>query len=317
MAAPDVMKPAELVLCAAVARRYYLAGRTKVEIAEEFALSRFAVARLLDRARSSGIVRIEIGRPGPIDVELSSRLQDAYGLQHVVVVDVQAQDAAAVREALGAVAADLLMEIVTPQDVLGVAWARAVSAMAEAVTALPAVPVVQLTGSMLDDETTDSSVELVRRLAGIAGGPAVCFYAPMIVPDATTATVLRQQSEVAGAFGRFGTVTKAVAGIGWWSAGESMLYEAATPRERAALERQGVCAEFSGVLVTPEGEPVQTELTGRLIAIDAEQMRAIPEVLAVPYGVRKAPAVLAALRSGMVTSLVTHTKLAEALLDQR
>ena len=63
--------PAHLVLTASVARRYYLDGRSKVEIAEEFALSRFKVARLLEDARSSGLVRIEIGHPGVVDVELS------------------------------------------------------------------------------------------------------------------------------------------------------------------------------------------------------------------------------------------------------
>ena len=39
------------------------------------------------------------------------------------------------------------------------------------------------------------------------------------------------------------------------------------------------------------------------------------EVVAVPYGMAKAPAVRAALRSRLVDSLVTHTSLARALLD--
>src|ERR1044072_5054349 len=74
--------PAQLVLTASVARRYYLDGRSKVEIAEEFALSRFKVARILEDARQIGVVRIEIGVPGTIDVELSERLMDALGLTH-------------------------------------------------------------------------------------------------------------------------------------------------------------------------------------------------------------------------------------------
>ena len=36
--------PAQVVLTASVARRYYLDGRSKTEIAEEFGLSRFKVA---------------------------------------------------------------------------------------------------------------------------------------------------------------------------------------------------------------------------------------------------------------------------------
>lgn len=309
--------PAQLVLLASVARRYYLAGRSKVEISEEFRLSRFQVARLLDKARTSGLVHIEIGRPGAIDLDTSSRLQDAYGLQHVVVVDASAEDGAPLRAQLGAVAAELVSEIVLPADVLGLAWARAVSAMAGAVTDLAAVPVVQLTGSLSGLGIDDSSVELVRRLSRVSGGPAYFFYAPMTVPDAATATALRQQPEVARAFAQFGSVTKAVAGIGLWSAGGSTLYDAATPCERRLLHERGVCAEFSGVFVSADGEPVQVELTDRMIGVTAAQMQAIPEVLAIPYGVKKVLAVRAALRSGLVTSLVTHTSLAAALLDGR
>src|SRR6266508_5233263 len=93
--------PAELVLTALVARRYYMDGKSKVEIADEFSLSRFKVARLIHTARTSGIVRIEIGYPGTIDINLSGRLQVAFGLKHVVVVDTPDGDDISLRQRLG------------------------------------------------------------------------------------------------------------------------------------------------------------------------------------------------------------------------
>ena len=81
-----------MVLTAAVARRYYMDGKSKIEIGEEFNLSRFKVARLLDVARSSGLVRIEIGYPGAVDLALSGRLQDEFGLTHAVVIDTPDDD---------------------------------------------------------------------------------------------------------------------------------------------------------------------------------------------------------------------------------
>ena len=47
------MGPDELFQRAVIARRYYLEGRTRVEIAEEFGLSRFKVARMLEEALES------------------------------------------------------------------------------------------------------------------------------------------------------------------------------------------------------------------------------------------------------------------------
>jgi DNA-binding transcriptional regulator LsrR (DeoR family) len=312
MASGDTVGPAQLVLMASVARRHYLDGRSKIEIAEEFGLSRFKVARLIDTARRSGLVRIEIRHEGGIDLELSARVRDRFGLRHAIVVDTPDDDPHALRRHLGRAAAELLGEVITPQDVLGLAWAHSVRAMARVMPRLPAIPVVQLTGAMPDGN--DSAIDIVRDVARASGGPAYVFYAPFVVADAATARALRRQPEVARAFARLPSVTRAVVGIGLWAPGLSTLYDTADTHEHEILRRLGVCAEVSGVFLGADGKPVETGLTARMIAMDAGQMRAIPEVIALPHGPAKVPAVLAALRSGLVTGLVTHAPLANGLL---
>lgn len=306
--------PAQLVLTASVARRYYLDNRSKTELAEEFRISRFKVARLLEAARTSGLVRIDIGWAGVIDVELSVLLQERFGLQHSVVIDVPEGNDAELRRQLGAAAAELLEEIVTTDDVLGLAWARSVSAMTAALRRLAAVPVVQLTGALSHPDIEDSSIELVREVAQISGGPAYLFYAPLVVPDAATANALRRQPEVVRAFGQFDSVTKAAVGVGRWAPGQSTVFDATEDRERRQLTRQGIVADISGILLHADGSAVEARLTERMIGINASQMRAIPQVIGIVYGAVKAPAVLAAVRSGVVKGLVTHTSMARAML---
>ena len=306
--------PGQSVLTAAVARRYYVDGKSKIEIAEEFDLSRFKVARLLELARSTGLVRIEIGYPGEVDLDLSGRLQDRWELRHSIVVDTPDDDLVSLRQHLGKAAAELLSEIISPEDVLGLAWARSVSAMAAALTQLAPTPVVQLTGALSRPDGDDGSVDVVRDVARISGGPAYFFHAPFVVPDAATARALRRQPEVARTFAQFGSVTKAVAGIGRWEAAQSTLYDAADEKARRQLRRQGVSADISGVFVQADGTPVTTPLNDRMIGVTTAQLRAMPEVIGIPYGTAKVPAVRAALRSGLVTSLVTHSTLARGLL---
>lgn len=306
--------PAQMVLTASVARRYYLDGKSKIEIAEEFALSRFKVARLLETARSSGLVRIQIDYPGAVDLELSGRLQETFGLRHSVVVDTPDHEIGPLRQQLGSATAELLTEIVTTDDVLGLGWARSVSAAAAALTELAPTPVVQLTGTLSRPDGDDGSVDVVRDVARISGGPAYFFHAPFVVPDAATARALRGQPEVARTFAQFRSVTKALVGIGRWAPAQSTVYDAATEKERRALRQQGICADVSGVFVMPDGSTPPTALNDRMIGVSAEQLRATPEVIAVPYEAVKAPAVRAALRSRLVTSLVTHSSLAHALL---
>ena len=307
--------PAQVVLTASIARRFYLDGRSKVEIAEEFGLSRFKVARLLDAARESGMVRIEIRHQGEIDVDLSARFRDRFGLQHAIVVDTPEDDTASLRDHLGRAAARLLAEILTPEDVLGLAWARAVGAMARELPALPRTPVIQLSGALSFPGDPDTSVDVVRDVAARSGGAANVFYAPLVVPDAATASALRRQPEIARAFSQLPSVTKAVGGVGLWAAGQSTLYDTSSEQDRRALRKQGVCADISGVFLSADGDVVQTRLAERMIAISAEEMRGIPEVIVIPYGTAKEPAVRAALRSGLVGGIVTHTTLARAVLE--
>ena len=308
--------PARLVLLGTVARRHFMDGRSKVEIAEEFGFSRFKVARLIDEAIERGIVHIEIRHADGIDVDLSARLKEKFQLLHTVVVDVPHDDPVELRKHLGRVAAELLGEVITPQDVLGLAWARSVSAMASALPRLPGVPVVQLTGALSGQDGDVNSIDLVRDVARASGGPAYVFYAPFTVRDAATARALREQPEVARAFKQLPRVTKAVAGVGFWGPGQSTLYDAVDERDRQALRGLGVCADISGVFLSADGEPVTADLTERMIGIDADQMRAIPEVMVIAYGLGKLPAMHAALHSGLISGVVTHTALARALLDE-
>src|SRR5437667_12034830 len=68
-----------------IARQYFLEDKSKVAIADELGLSRFKVARLLDRARSEGIVTIKIANPDQFDRELAARLESDLGVPNVLV----------------------------------------------------------------------------------------------------------------------------------------------------------------------------------------------------------------------------------------
>ncbi|MCW2499055.1 MAG: transcriptional regulator, DeoR family [Frankiales bacterium] len=308
--------PAQQVLAASVARRYYVDGLSKIAIAAEYDLSRFQVARLLQRARASGMVRIDIGSRGALDLDRSSQLQAAYRLRHAIVLDVDDGRPAVLGQQLGEAAAALLSEVLTAGDVLGLAGAPALSALAGALTRLPALSVVQLTGVPFHPESTESPSAAVREVARSSGGRAYFFAAPLLVADAAAARAQRRQPEVARAFDRFPAVTVAVVGIGLFRAGQSALYDALDEPEQRWLSRVGACAEVSGVLLDADGHAVP-ELTDRVLGMSAAQLRTVPEVLAVTDGAATAPAVRAALSGGLVNGLVTHAALADALLATR
>lgn len=306
--------PAATMLAASIARRYYLDGATKSAIAAEFGLSRFKVARMLEEARSSGLVRIEFHYEGDIDVDLSLRLRDRYGLRRCMVINSATDDHVALRAGLGRTAAALLSEIVTGSDVVGLAWSRTLLSMRSALGSLAACTIVQLTGALSRPDVDESSIELVRDVARIAGGPAYWFYAPMILSEPSSAKSLLVQTEVARAFERFGALTVAILSIGAWDPTQSTVADAITAAEYSELSRLGVCCELGGIQLDADGSPVRSPLSERIVGIGPEQLAAVPEIIATAYGRSKARAVRAVIRGGLVTSLITHASLAEELL---
>lgn len=305
----------ELWAAEKVARRFYLDSRSKMQIAAEMGMSRFRVARLLELARSAGIVTITVTDAGDIDGELSLDLQDRYKLRNAVVLSTpENADDAMLRHLLGGAAADLVSHSVTKDDVLGLGWARSVLAMVANLSQLAPCPVVQLSGALTRPDVESDSIELVRTVARIGGGSPAFFYAPMITANPSGARALRAQADVAAARAKYDTVTTAVVGVGGWTPPASTLCEAITPTELTAALNRGVYADLSGVLIDKHGRSVRTALSDRIIGITAAQLRAVPNVIAIAYGTEKVGATHAAIRGGYINSIITNASFARALL---
>lgn len=308
---PDRLRAPDAVRVCEASRRYYLQGQSKIEIAAAMGISRFKVARLLETARSSGLVRIEVLDPSGVDGELSAWIRTAFALRRCIVVSCS-DTSPTVRSRVGSAGAQLVSDIITADDVLGLPWARTIGAMLPSLTALPPVPVVQLCGSLVIPRE-DSPVDIVRRVAGLSGADAWVYYSPLILDDADSADAMRRQPAVSAAMAQVPRVTMAVVSIGAWLPGQSTIHDAVTQEVRADVARYGTLGEALGVFFDAAGAVVHPELSDRLVTISADQLRGIPELVALATGAVKAPAVRGFLRSGCASSLVIDRSLAVAL----
>jgi len=309
----DAMSQRAMMMTAV--RRFYLADESKVKIAADLGISRFKVARLLEQARAAGIVRIEIVGEEGVDGTLSDELREALGLHSAIVVrPVPGRSTIELREAIGRLAAADLARRLTPEDVLGLPWSRTVACMVASLQSLPRIPVVQLSGALSLPGVDSTPVDVVRDAARVSGGPAHLFYAPLVAADTDSASMLRRQPGVAAAFAHIPEVTVAVVGVGQWKSGESTIFDLADETEQRALADAGAIGEISGGFIDASGGPVTSRLAARIISISVPQLRDIPEVIGLVTGASRHAAVAAAVRAGLVNSLVTDTSLAKALL---
>jgi DNA-binding transcriptional regulator LsrR (DeoR family) len=295
-----------------VARRYYIDRVSRVAIAEEFHISRFKVARLIDRAHAEGLVRIEIFDPYAVDPALSEALRSAFGLRRALVL----AEAPQPRTQIGALAGRHLSEVVRPGARVGLAWSPSTHVLVDHLRDLPPCRFVQLCGVLPRTAEEEQSVDLVRRAARAVGGTAATFYSPFVVPDAPTAAALRRQPGIAEALHECDALDVAVITVGEWRRGESTVHDALSAADQALFRRRGAVAESCGILFAADGTPLRDGMQQRVVAVTARQLQRAGEVVVLATESDRAPAVLALLRSGLGHALITHRAVAEALLAE-
>lgn len=310
-------------LATEICKRFYLDGDSKVQIAADLGVSRFRVARLLESARASGLVQIHVGAPAGIDTALAEEVAARFALRTAIVLSDQPEwgaptlqnEAGPLGTAVGRVAADYMQETTSPDDVVGLAWGHAMSALCGAWSEHIPATFVQLAGAIARSDMPMSAPDLVRATAAAAGGTAAYYYAPIVMPEANSAEALRQQIGVRETFAQLEHLTRAVISIGAWAPGQSTVHDALEVEDQQAALHAGAVAETTGLLLSADGVVLDV-LADRVVAVGEEHLRRTAQVIALAVGVERSGATAAVLRSGMVSTLITHSALARELVGE-
>jgi DNA-binding transcriptional regulator LsrR (DeoR family) len=292
-----------------VAKLHYESDMSQVQIAKQLGLSTATISRLLQKARAEGIVRIEVRdifAPDELGAQLASRL----GLQQVIAVDAPATG---ILPALAAPLSRILQEQNLGKDsVLMVGWGRTVSAIIDAgLPPMPGVAVVPSTGGMQQHAQHFQSNEFSRRAAEVTGGTPYFIHAPYL-PTAESLDFFLAESSVQESVALWDRLDAAVVGIG-------MPYGLERPYQGGSARPDPDLAEAAGDVVRHyfdrDGQVIEWQGEGRMIAVSCAQLRATPLVIGVAVGDEKVVSIIGAARAKLVTTLITDTRTAEAILD--
>lgn len=304
-------------LLARIARRSYVDGRTQGEIAGEFGLSRPKVQRLLERARSTGVVDIHIDVPLGLDLDLEARLVDAFGLVDAIVsatpADGEAPRAAAARSAAG-----YLERRLRNGSVVAVSHGRDIGEMPRYFR--PAATIActfasAMGGSPRVDAPTNPN-EICRALAEKCGGRAESLYAPAYVESLEIRDRLLQQEAVAHALEVAARADMALVGIGGTDDGCTMVRSGCLSLDEIArLREQGAVGDVLGNYVDLNGSLISAPHSSRLIALSVDALRGIQTVVAVASGEEKPRAILGVLRAEIIDVLILDAANARAVMD--
>lgn len=305
----------EMELATRVAWLYYEGSMTQTMIGEALGMPQTRVQRLIARAVESGIVRITITGEIASCVALEKRLATAYGLDFCRVVPTP-PGPEGLLSAIGRAGADYLAEAFESRQyrVVGVGHGRTIAAAIDHLKPFPCpdLTVVSVLGDVHMRVGT-SPFDVVHALAQKIGAAAYLPPVPFYANTSEDREVLRRQRGAAEALRVAAKAELFVLGVGEVKPSAFLGRSGAVFEEEfAAARRDGAVADILGTFINESGQRIETELHGRVIAIDPEVMRG-REVVAMAGGAEKRIAIHAALSSGIITAFITDEQTAAAL----
>ena len=320
----------EIELLTRVASLYYLEDATQAEIATALGLSRPKVARLLHKARAEGIVEIAIRTHPALNLALESQLAERFQLsQAILVADQRSEEIQ--RTLTARAAAEFLTRTLPADGVVAIGMGRNVGAIPEQLASPPEractfVSAIGVRGVTANEPASDmiaapqvgASVnpgDICRRLAERFHGSAEVLYAPAYAEDMASRGALLQHADVRETLAQARAAETAIVGIGDANDDSAVVQMGCfSTTDMVRMRKEGAVGDILGYFFDIHGAPVAESVGSRVVGLSADDLRAIPRVIAVTSEADKVRAVLGALRTGIADVLVTTLRTARQVL---
>lgn len=297
---------------------YYVSGMTQAEIARQMDATRLRVNQAIQRAKSSGLVRVEIASPFVARIELQERLRAQLGLRRVIVAPTR-RDPYDYHAAVGAALATFLTENLRTRrwSSIGVSWGMTLE---QAVRRLPAqsypdLEIISMMGGTMKGASFNS-FSIASGFAGALGASYSLLAAPIFLSEGVDRPTFLAQENFAGHFAKFARLDAAILTASDVSQ-RSFLVANGMPQETTAAEliEAGAIGDVLGRFLDRHGDPVDHPIAQRTIGVDIATLHDIPEKILAAAGPHKVAIIRAASARGLVDTLVTDDVTAELITE--
>jgi DNA-binding transcriptional regulator LsrR (DeoR family) len=308
----------KLDLATRAAWLYYVAGNTQNEIAEKLQVSRPVAQRLVAFAVEKNLIRVRVDHRLADCLALADRLSARYGLSMCEVVPIDDDSAEAIDRKLAVAGAQVMERYLIEEKpaVIAVGSGRTLKAAVDQIAQLdrPQHRLVSMVGAIAQDGSSNR-YDVALHIAEKTGGKHFLLPAPLIADDETERAqwcnhrlyriVEALSSEADVAFVGLGNIGP-----------HCPLHEDGfiTTEELNELMALGAVAETLGLPIDANGKRIESPTGRRVTSIPLDSPPKRPTI-GFAGGERKRGAVVAALKGGWLSGLVTDEVCARAALE--
>ena len=302
-----------------VAEQYYKKGKTQEEISRAENISRSQVSRMLDRAKTQGIVRVEVSLPQDLDDEaLEDFLVQNLQLDRVVIARSESiWKANRVYDSIAEAAAFYLPRMLKNSAVIGVGWGETVYRFASVLRSRPALSgsiIVPLMGVSASPNPFLQINAIVDRMADHLRAERY-FTNLAIYREKSVPLTVYEQKRLEALRDYWSRMDAAVFGLGTIEASCKAFDEEVSDTSRERLMNAGAAGEILSQYYYADGTLLTYDESYETYAFPLDSMKKVAKRICLAGGINKAESILAAARAGYYTVLVTDSQTARRLYE--
>jgi len=311
----DIKKYAQLAL---ISQMYYEEGKNQQEISDETGINRSAISRLMAEARTRGIVDIKINYPWR-DTELEEKIQKAFPqIKKVYIPACTDSSYETMIKTLGFYAAKYFKEKIKAGMIVGLAWGKAIHKMIENIpyNSLK-IELVQITGATGHEGLIKDGPLLSRLLSDKLKCPCQYLHVPFIVENQMLSEAMKKEKVIHHTLEYAKKSDFTFTGLGSTKEGLYTLKETGyiTDKEWTEIKKTGAVGDYLGVHYDINGKVLDISINKRLIGNNPDDLKDVPNRVAIAGDQRKAEAILGALNGHFFNILITDNFTAERVLE--
>lgn len=302
-----------------IAHMYYDERATQETIAQRCNISRSLVSKYLNRARDLGIVEIiihdEIVHPYRALEENAKKL---FHLKEIICISTTSPNL--LKKKLGIAAEKYLSRVINENSIVAVAAGTTVREVAKAFSSkmnLKTVTFVPMVGGLGVAHTEFQANVICDIFAKQAGANSVELHAPVVVDTIEAKKIFMEQKYIREGFELAKKADIALVGIGGQPVYSTMTQYYIEENENFIEENKDIVGDICYNFITADGNLYDCVWNQRVLTISLDDLKKIPNVIAVAGGMDRIEAIYAAIVGQLIDVLVTDVGTLKRLLKMK
>lgn len=288
---------------------YYIESYTQQNISKLLGVSRSKVISLLERARQTGVIQFNVRQESSRRMQVEQDMIARFGLSDAFIVP-GASTLTSPNESIAQAAAMYILRRAEDNAFINMGYGDTTSRILNhlATAAESPLNVVSLTGGV--------NYYLPNTRSNVFNARLYLIPSPLLLSSGELRQSLRQEPDVEEIFRMIPLSSMSVVGIGSMNDQATIMKNGIlNQNDFTFLKMQGAVGDVLSHFFDKNGDPISISLEDRLMSTPLEELRKLDNVIGVAGGVRKAEAILAALRGGYLDVLITDEDTAKLLLE--